>query len=223
MDLVTIEDLVMARPRVGAGLPPMRWAVIATFARVGDAELRCVDYRVRVVPETPRASGSVREGHRVLRAMRESTVSKDEVAQLGAIPREGIPRHVFEQASQANLLKKARAKATRRPDRVSAAARKALQSAGEPRTGRPPKRTLAEKLKILSDAEQGFDAGETRSTIARRHAMSDSSLRDLLTWARRDTPPLWASHGPGRRGGVLTSHARALLAGLEEGQNHGEH
>lgn len=222
MDVVTVSDLVMARKKGGA-LPPMRWAVVATFARHGSGELRCVDYRVRVVPETSRPGDSVKAGHKVARQMLSAAPTVEEVERLGSIPPEGIPRRVFEEASQAKLLAKARAKATRRPDRVSPATRRALHAIDSRGVGRPPSRSMAEKLRTLADAEAGFGAGETRAEIAARNAMSDSSLRDLLTWARRNaSPPLWVSNGPGRRGGALTPEARSMLAELTKGNDDGE-
>jgi hypothetical protein len=212
--LVTVSDTVLGK--VG-GRTAIRWVVVATFVGVGGTEPRCVDYRVRVVPGGSRGEENLRDAHRVLRAMEQDTTTAEQAAALGPVPAGGIPRRVFEVASQARLLEKARAKATRRPELVAEEARQLLERPAR-RRGRPPRRSLAEKLRVLADVDEAFAGSDrTLADVAQQHNMSRSALRDLLGWARHDAhPPLFVSYGPGRRGGHLTPEARALLASTEE-------
>lgn len=190
----------------------IRWVVLATFVGVDGAEPRCVDYRVRVVPATSSASEGVRAAHQLIRQLEANAISPADVAQLGTIPPEGIPRRVFEEASQAKLLASARAKVKRRPERHTARTRELLERQARKRVGRPPLRTLSERLRILAAVEAAYDTGRTLADVARDHDMSRSSLRDLLAWARHDADPsLFTGTTPGRRGGALTPTARALL------------
>ena len=85
------------------------------------------------------------------------------------------------------------------------------------RRGRPPARSLDEKLAILQTAERVFAEGGTREDVAKRHHMSTTSVRDLLAWARHDVdPPLFDSNGRSRRGGRLTDAARQLIQELDQ-------
>ena len=218
--VVTVSDTVLGRDSQGRTV--VRWAVVATFVGIDGAEPRCVDYRVRVVPEPPAAATptpamwSIVAGGRVLRAMEAAAITADEAEQLGEVPAEGIPRRVFEQASQARLLAKGRAAVQRRPDRHGETARALLERPTNKR-GRPPVRSLGEKLRILADVEAAYEGdGRTLADVAGEHNMSRSAVRDLLGWARHDAdPPLFVSYGPGRRGGHLTPQGRAMLDQLD--------
>jgi hypothetical protein len=213
--VVTVSDLVMGELD-GQTVP--RWAVVATFVGVDGTEPRCVDYRVRVIPgpevgSSPRLSNHfLRMGHRTLASMEEAVISPEDAEQLGEVPAEGIPRRVFELASQARLLDKATSMVERRPERYQASIRQALGRRHR-RRGRPPARSLAEKLRILAAVEDAFaTSGRTLAEVAAEHHMSREQLRDLLSWARHDAQPrLFVSYGPGRRGGHLTPQARDLL------------
>jgi len=220
---VTVSETVTSKKPGPRGLPPVRWVVVATFVGIDGAEPRCVDYRVRVVPDAPDASSSVRTAHRLIEELEAQAIPAHAVDALGEIPREGIPRYVFERASQARLLAKARAAASRRPGRYPADVRATLAQGTAKRAGRPPVRPLGEKLEILADVERAFAEGGKRADVAARHAMSSSALRDLLHWARHDhDPPLFTSYGPGKAGGELTPEARAYLANVEETRDDGE-
>jgi hypothetical protein len=213
--LLTITDTVMDRQG------NVRWVVAGTFVGLDGSEPRCIDYRVRVAPETESGT-TMRVVGEIMVAMEDNAVSPADASSLGTIPAEGIPRYVFEEASQARLLSKARASVERQPDKQTAAVRRALARAvlgkqGNARRGRPSTTTLNQKLNILADVEAAYDAGGTRKEVALKHYMSEGALRDLLTWARHKVdPPLFTNDGRGRRSGKLTDHARALL---EEGQN----
>lgn len=205
---VTVSDLVMDRQ----GRP--RWAITAVFVDVDGSEPRCIDYRVRVVPEQATASAALRAAHVVIRELEQDTERgrpREYLAAELSAPPEGIPRRVFEKASQARLLAKARAQIKRRPERVSAAARRLLQ--GQERTvGRPPVRSLSEKLALLAAVERGYAEGVPLEQVARQHAVSRSALRDLVSWARHDArPQLFTGTTTGKRGGELTPAARALI------------
>ena len=125
-------------------------------------------------------------------------------------PAEGIPRRVFEEASQTKLLEVARRQV--KSGRVAGGlADRLLLSQDRPRRGRPPVMSLGQKLTILADVEKAFATG---STLSRRPAdhMSHGSIRNLLAWARYDAnPPLFTGTTPGRRSGELTAAARALI------------
>lgn len=216
--LVTVGDLVLDK----GGRP--RWAVTASFLGVGGSEPRCVDYRVRVVPEPPPGVGgalfeAIRAGHEVLRLMEENAISADDAEGLGTVPASGIPRYVFEQASQSRLLGKARDKVQRNPERHAESTRRLLERAlpsaqGKTRVGRPPSRSLGEKLAILQDVAEEYAAGTqgARRIVAERHHMSEGALTDLLRWARHTAHPrLFTNYGPGKRTDMLTDAARELI------------
>lgn len=205
--IVTITESVADR----AGEP--RWIVVATFAGVGGSEPRCVDYRVRVVPELRDGQSRMAVVGRLMLAMEDQAASEGEVEALGTIPAEGIPRYVFEKASQARMLEKARAKAERRPDLVNEDAAAVLARQAKARRGRPPTRSLRERLLILADVEAAFESGRTLEDVAHKHHVSRSAVRDLLAWARSGDSGVQLFEGttPGRRGGRLTDAARKLL------------
>lgn len=210
--LITVTDTVFDRQG------KVRWVVMGTFVGLDRSEPRCVDYRVRVVPETEPGARMLALG-RLMQAMEDNVIGVEDAASLGTIPPEGIPRYVFEQASQARLLTKARATVERKPDKHAASTRRALarqvlNRQGEVRTGRPSTRTLGQKLRILADVEAAYLAGgiRPRATVAEQHYMSEGALRDLLTWARHvANPPLFTNDGRGKRSGKLTDVARAML------------
>lgn len=218
----------VADPRYNPpGAKIARWVVVATFVGVGSSEPRCVDYRVRVVPaidlwDRPTTEHDTQVQYRrsadeIAQQLAAVAITPAEAAQLGEIPAEGIPRYVFEEASQARLLATAREKALGRFPNwygFSEDARVFLAQQSRPkRRGRPPVRSLGEKLRILADVERL----PTLQAAADAHAMSRSAVRDLVSWARHDAdPPLFTAYGPGRRGGELTEHARALLAQIEQ-------
>lgn len=208
--LVTIESQVFDRQRWP------RWAVTATFAAVDGSEPRCVDYRVRVVPDGGPGT-AVRHLHETLGHMSGAAMTPTEAELLGSIPPEGIPRYVFERASQARLLADARAAFERNPQRFEAPAAEMLarvpvSRAGQVRRGRPPAIPLGVKLRILADIEQAYSNGGTRADVARRYNMSESSVRDLLTWARHVAEPqLFTIAAPGTKEGRMTAEARSML------------
>lgn len=214
--LVTISHLVEdpSEERVG-------WAVVAAFVRGPLGEPVCVDYRVRQVKSSaegslrnldPRSAG-LRNGQRTVKALEEH--AQDEWPGEGPYSRKGIPRYVFEEASQQRLITKARRLLDLRP----AAAPKARHvfAAPERRPGRPPQRGLLEKLRILADIEAAYESGATLANVADAHHMSRSAVRDLLSWARKDAnPQLFEGITPGRKGGRMTPEARELLERLGE-------
>jgi len=210
--LVTVTETV--RDRNGR----VKWVVAGTFVGIDGSEPRCVDYRVRVVP----TSAHGQEMHALAKVMSEMeahAISIDDADALGEIPAEGIPRYVFEKASQARLLAKAQSQVAKHPDAHSDATRRALARAtisrqGRARIGRPPSMTLGEKLRILKDVADAYSEGipRARATVAERHFMSEGQLRDLLKWARHAAnPPLFTNYGPGLKNDALTADAVALL------------
>jgi len=217
--VVTVSDLVADRQG------RVRWAVTATFVGIDGNEPRCVDYRVRVVPHEPRTPVSGERlrnlvaAHEVLEDMERNVISSASAERLGTVPPEGIPRYVFERASQARLLAKARQSTERRPDRfddatVNLLARALPSRQGRVRVGRPPSRSLGEKLAILAEVADEYAAGTrgARALVAERHHMSESALSDLLKWARHTAnPPLFTHDGPGLRTDRLTDAAKALI------------
>lgn len=207
-EVVTVTDSVQDR----AGRP--RWVVVATFVGVDGGEPRCVDYRVRVVPEGPDGGFHFHAYARVMVAMEEQAAGPEDVAELGSIPAEGIPRYVFERASQTRMLEKARAKVERQPDLVSENAAQLLARQNKPRRGRPPVRSLGEKLRILAAVEAAYAAGRTLQDVADDHFMSRSAVRDIVAWGRSSDSgaQLFTGTTPGRRsGGRLTDEGRELL------------
>jgi hypothetical protein len=214
--LVTVSTEVFDRQH------RIRWAVAATFASIDGSEPRCVDYRVRVVPFGTGVS-SVFALHQTISAMESGAAGPADVEAMGEIPAEGIPRYVFEKASQSRLLEKARASIAKRPERFDAGTRSALQRvpvsrSGQVRRGRPTSRPLGEKLRILRDVEDAYRTpGRSRADVAAQHLMSESSLRDLLTWARHVAEPPLFTGLPGKREGRMTPAARRMLEdGVEE-------
>ena len=210
--LILVTEIVLYR----AGR--IRWVVIATFVGADGSEPRCVDYRVRVVPSTENGQEMLTLGRLYLELQRNA-ISAVDASALGAIPPEGIPRYVFERASQSRLLAKAKKKVARSPSKYPGSTRRALDRTtmsrqGRAKTGRPPTRSLGEKLKILKDVADAYsaDVPRARATVAQRHFMSEGQLRDLLKWARHSSnPPLFTNYGPGLRNDTLTPEAVQLL------------
>lgn len=208
--LVTVGESVFDRRTKDLG-----WAVLATFTVGERGDPVCVEYRVRVV-RGENMSERLRNLHQTLDAMERHAT--DGLAGAGAFPDSGIPRYVFEQASQGRLLEAARAKLQRDDtfrEQLSDGAR-ALLAPPAHKPGRPPKRSMADKLRILAAVETADDLGRTLEDVAGDFHMSRSALRDLLSWARRDAQPrLFTARGQGRGGGELTAEARAMLREIE--------
>jgi hypothetical protein len=201
-----------------------RWAVSATFVGVAGGQARCIEYRVRVVPTdksaqlgaTPIERDNWANAHAI-----ESELEADNSRKRRKLwheaeadaPAEGIPRWVFERASQARMLAKARDLVRDQPDRFQDETVRLLEMENGPRRGRPPIRSLEEKLRILAAVETGFAEGKTIGDIATEQGLSRSSLRDLLAWARSTDSGtvLFTGSGPGKRGGHLTPAARSML------------
>jgi hypothetical protein len=210
---VHVSDLV--RDREGQ----IRWAVLATFVGTGSAEPRCIEYRIRVVPLSglgdDQMSNLARYGQ--IRIDMDADTERDDRTDAWNLsevdpPAEGIPNYVFTKASQARLLEKARKEVAGTPKQYKESARALLARQAKRRRGRPPARSLDEKLAILQTAEKVFAEGGTREDVAKLHHMSTSSVRDLLGWARKDVdPPLFTSNGPSKRGGEMTDAARLLM------------
>jgi hypothetical protein len=211
-ELVTISDLVedATDGRIG-------WAVVAAFVRGPLGEPVCVDYRVRQVKAAAEGGLSglgargigLRNGQKTIAAM-EAHAQAD-WAGTGPFSRKGIPRYVFEEASQQRLIAKARELLERKPEGAAPKARSVF-AAPERKPGRPPQRGLLEKLCILEDVENAYEADGTLADVAERNHMSRSAVRDLLSWARKDAnPQLFEGITQGRRGGRMTPEARQLL------------
>lgn len=195
-----------------------RWAVSATFARGARGDGSCVEYRVLMLA----AGISEQQANAVLDQMHDEAPT--DVEQLGEIPAAGIPRYVFEQASQTQLLAEWQRLVAKDPEfarqifteeAVQMSLPQRSRTTGK-RQGRPPVRSLEAKLRILADVEAEYAStptGPVLDGIARKHHISRSALRDLLHWARHDAdPPLFTLLGPGRRGGMLTPQARQMLS-----------
>lgn len=195
----------------------VRWVVVAKFVGVEGSEPRCVDYRVRVVPEVPKKRIAAGLGRRIARLMMDDANSDREglwEAGESSAPAEGIPRRVFEEASQTRLLELARERANR--GHVDPSVKDLLTSPAGRRRGRPPVMPLGQKLRILRDVETAFATGGTLQEVADLHHLSRGSIRNLLAWARSDAKPqLFEGTTVGRRGGRLTPAARALLKAQE--------
>jgi hypothetical protein len=215
-ELVTISDLVedASDGRIG-------WAVVAAFVRGPLGEPVCVDYRVRQVKAGVESALSgldargigLRNGQKTILALEAHAHA--EWAGTGPFSRKGIPRYVFEEASQQRLIAKARKLLELKPTATPKA--RHVFTAPERRPGRPPQRGLLEKLRILADVEAAYASEGTLADVAERHHMSRSAVRDLLSWARRDAnPQLFEGITQGRRGGQMTPEARELLAQMEE-------
>jgi hypothetical protein len=197
----------------------LRWVVAAVFIGVAGSEPRCIDYRVRVVPPMPTTITQVAAANRIIDELHADMTGRERPEVWDAAendpPAQGIPRYVFERASQAALLVKARRKVKARPASVQRSVRELLERSRTPRAGRPPAVPLREKLAMLATAEQAFADPEIRSVrehVGKLYGRSPEAVRDLLSWARHQEPPLFTSPGGGRRGGELTEVARALLA-----------
>jgi len=208
--LVTVSSEVFG-PGADGGIDVPRWAVAATYTRGSNGEPVCVEYRARVLRgDDPREL--LMDLQETISAM-ESHAALDLVGE-GPFPDVGIPRRVFEVASQSRLLQKAREALRRSDKRRSHVPPETLEllSPGQRRVGRPPVRPLEEKLRILAAVEDATQSGESLEVVAHTFHMSRSSLRDLLSWARHDSDPrLFTGGGQGRGGGALTPEARLLL------------
>jgi hypothetical protein len=188
----------------------IHWAVTATFTEGERGDPVCIEYRVRVVRGSTTQERLVNL-HLTLDGMGRQ--ADDELAGEGPFPNVGIPRYVFEQASQGRLLEKARAslaRGGRSTSRLSAEAQ-ALITPPAHKPGRPPQRSMAEKLRILAAVEASYESGATLEDVGKQFNMSRSAVRDLLGWARNDAQPrLFEGRGKGRRGGQMTKEARAM-------------
>lgn len=237
VEIETVTELV-ADPTTGR----VTWVVVAAFVEGPQGDPVCVDYRVRQVRPSDGARNEERSAllnAQMLDARMRTHAADDEIAEIGTGPfsGKGIPRYVFDGSSQVQLIERVRRAVaahdeggdTRSP-RVSFEGDSGLPSRVPPkstreafalppkRAGRPPARSLEEKLRILSAVEKGYRGGKTLDAIAREFEMSRSSLRDLLTWARRDAVPrLFTGAGQGRKQGALTPEARELVKRFEEG------
>lgn len=189
------------------------WAVMAQFVVGPTSEPVCVDYRVRQVKrETVDPLDTFKD---TIAAMSEEPLSG--WPEGGTYSSKGIPAYVFREASQAKLIEEARQFIAQVPTDVSDTAKRAL-AAPERKPGRPPSRSLLEKLQVLAAVEKAFREGRTRSDVAKTFHMSDGAVRDLLSWARRDhQPQLFTGTTQGRRGGAMTPEGRELLQQLENG------
>jgi len=188
------------------------WAVVATYAMGVQGDPVCIEYRVRAL-----RGGNSHELlvnlHLTLDVM--AGHATESLVGEGAFPSAGIPRYVFEAASQGKLMEKARASLARNSAKRDALSDEARQLLAPParKPGRPPVRSVAEKLHILAAVEVANSAGVKLDDVAAQFYMSRSALRDLLSWARNDASPrLFDASGRGRRGGHLTAEARTMLA-----------
>ncbi|WNM28444.1 hypothetical protein RN607_05435 [Demequina capsici] len=212
VELVTVTELVDDR-RDGR----VRWAISATFVSAETSEPRCIDYRVRVVPRATHKIGDLPLAIETVDNMRGAAMSVADARGLGEFPSAGIPGYVFEEASQARLLAKARDWVATEPERFSIEVanlirRTPVDRGGKVRRGRPPSMSLHRKLLVLEDVERGYAEGTTRAEIARRNLISESGLRNLLTWARKSADPqLFTDDGAGKKAGRLTPAARQRL------------
>lgn len=211
---VKVSEFVKRRGELEAG-----WAVVATFAVEGSAEPRCIDYRVRAIPHREHMLDQLEVRAQVEAQMLGASMGAEDIESLGEFPDGGIPGFVFREASQARLLDAARARVAAYPERYVPLAsetlkRVPLSRSGKVAQGRPWTRDLGERLAILADVERAYEEGESRASVATRHLMSDSALRDLLHWARKTAePPLFTDPGRGKKGGRLTQAARDILEG----------
>jgi AraC-like DNA-binding protein len=230
--VVTVSDVVTDRKSGRAA-----WAVVAGYVMGPQGDPVCVDYRVRQVA----SAGSDAEATVEAIYLAESLESQSADPALNAPAQpsaRGIPRYVFEQASQGRMLEAARKRLALLDDQlardetarkrgedvrvvrraVAPDARALLAASTGRRTGRPPQRPLAEKLRILAAVEEATAQGRVLADIAADFHMSRSTLRNLLFWARKVAEPrLFTARGQGLGGGGLTDEARALLAEIERG------
>lgn len=212
--VVTISSEVMDR-RTGR----IGWAVVAAYVRGERGDPVCIDFRVRQVAQGERLIDGVKSLHATLELMAQHAA--DDGFDDGPFDQIGIPRYVFEQASQGRLLEQARASLERGGRATSGLGQEARALLTPPahKPGRPPQRSMHEKLRILAAIEDVQREGGTLDDVAARFYMSRSAVRDLLSWARRDAKPrLFTGAGQGRRGGQMTSEARAMLRQLEGGE-----
>lgn len=199
-------------------VPVPGWLVVALFVVDDSGDPFCVDYRVRAIVDTHKMWEWEPIRKSLLASMQgEASSFPTPVGAAG-----GVPRYVFEEASQSRLLAGARETlktSSRERARLGRVA-KQLLAAGErpPGRGRPPAMPLVDKLRLLDRIEQAFGEPEqTLDTVAAEVNRSRSSLRDLLHWARTQEPALFERTSQGLRGGRLTPEGRALLSELEKG------
>lgn len=229
---VALKALYAEQAKTGNRPPVPGWMVVALFLPAADGQLTCIDYRVRAIPDTHDLPG----WQKAFFAMAEAMTNQHAQLPAPTVTPGGVPRYVFEEASQVQLLKAAQKTANDSEyyrTELSPEVRGWLASGGKRKSGRPPSRGLAEKLRILRDVEAALSAPATRGApageqplnkVANKWGMSRSGLRDLLSWARKDASPrLFTNPGQGRRGGALTPEARALLDEIEGTSEHGQH
>ncbi len=217
MDPVVVTDFVRDR-RTGE----VAWVVVAAYLRGASGDPVCIDYRVRQVGRRDGAEMPPDETVDLMERLGKHSTEPAAPTPLEASEK-GIPRYVFEEASQTRLLERGRQRLARlekfeqlNPQlttlEISGAERDMLTPATRKSVGRPPQRSLGEKLEILAAVEAGGEQGRTLEEIAGDFFMSRSALRDLLSWARRDASPrLFTGRGQGRAGGQLTPEALAML------------
>jgi len=205
--VVTVGSEVLDRTTHRPG-----WAVMATYAMGAQGDPVCIEYRVRVLRGSTSTELLVNL-HLTLDVMEANAT--ESIAGEGPFPIAGVPRYVFEAASQGKLMEKARAMLARNEAKRAALSddARALLAPPARKPGRPPVRSVAEKLHILAAVEVANSAGVKLEDVAAQFHMSRSALRDLLSWARNDASPrLFDASGQGRRGGHLTAEARTMLA-----------
>ncbi|HXH78181.1 hypothetical protein [Nocardioides sp.] len=210
-EIVTVSSDVMDRRTGRVG-----WAVVAAYVTGEHGDPVCVEYRVRQVRRGERKFDDVVNLHRTIHAMEDH--AEQGIVGEGPFDPVGIPRYVFEAASQGRLLDRARANLARggRSTEGLSTEAKALLTPPAHKPGRPPQRSMLVKLQILQAAEKAHAAGQTLEDVAQQFHMSRSAVRDLLSWARRDASPrLFTGAGQGRRGGEMTPEARAMLSQIE--------
>jgi len=228
--VVTVGEVVNDRKSGRA-----TWAVVAGYVIGPQGDPVCVEYRVRQVASAGSDAVAIVDAIYLAEAL--ETQCKDAALSVPSHPSpRGIPRYVFEVAAQGRMLDRARKRLALIDDQharddaargrgedvrivrreVAADARALLAASTGRRIGRPPQWSLAEKLHILSAVERATVQGRILAEVAAEFHMSRSSLRDLLSWARRDANPrLFTARGQGRGGGELTAEARALLAEID--------
>ena len=195
------------------GLP--RWAVIANFTKGESGTPVCIEYRVRLL----RGSTAEELDRNYVQTVNRMLANTDkDLEGEGDFPPIGIPRYVFEEASQGRLLDHIRdmfeSGQALAPDET-----RALFAEPGRKPGRPPQRSLHEKLRILAEVESAQGEGRKLEDVASQVHMSRSALRDLLSWARHDaSPQLFTAVGRGRGGGRLTEVARRRLEELDRGE-----
>lgn len=193
------------------------WVVVGLFASAEDGQPTCVDYRVRSIPNTHDPV----EMQQTIAAVSEALLGQHSGLSSPVVTPGGIPRYVFEQASQVTLLSIARKTVDTSEwyqENLAPGIVASLASGGRRKAGRPPARGLREKLEILEAVERANRDGQSLDVVALERHMSRSSLRDLLYWARKSSfPRLFTNPGQGRRGGQLTVEGRASLEAVRRG------